>query len=553
MTRTDFRKHLFIPALAVMQSADASACNVVDADRRELFRYLRNATRLRNNPLAARFFAEQSPHIPQYEADDRGLSAVRRAITALAERFREADLQKGLKDQAERCFQAIVRCDVQGEPNKIVASRLGISVRHFRRLRRVAQERIARALRADQEGLRSVSLDVAALKLAIARQRWEGGQCDGALDMLRSIASRAPEARYRVRAMVDLIDLLVHQSKLDAAEKTLDEARGVLSWNDLSRTDKEAYSSWVDFAASRVAFARGNDTTGRNQEKMAISRMAENGAGVDMLARDIFIRALLERAGRNALRGSFDASTADLDQIAQLQAERAPLPAYLLVDHLVIVGEVKIAVSGYDAACETSLKRALAMAQAHGLGGCAVAAAYSLSYIQYLGGRIIEAEDLMRATVDASVDLGMTDLIVEVALDAAEFAFARGDWRQGQLYLDLAGKNANGGTSAIRLEVDQATCLLLAGKPAESLRRAASAELVAAALCNERLRGAALRTTAPAQYALGRRLDAQRTVRQMLSTLESHGSKTSLLLGLRVASQITGSIEFARRAAELAL
>ena len=533
-----------------MHRGDVPSRAFSEADRRGLFRYLHDPTRLRRNALAARFFADQSVDATGFEADERGLLAVRQAIVASAERLRQADLQKGLRAQGERYFQVIVRCDVQGELNKIVASDLGISVRHLRRLRRVAQERIARALWVAQEPA-SVSLDIAVLELAIARQLWEGAQCRSALDMLSSIASRASEARYRVRAIVDLIDLLVQQAKLETAEKALCDACAVLSWSDVSCTDKGVYGSWIDFAASRIAFARGNVREGADQQEAAISRMAENGAGGDLLGRELFARALLERAGRKHLWGSFNLALADLDQIAQLQAEKAPFPVDLLTYYSILVGEITIAVSGFDSVCCASLKRALAIAQAHGLGRGTIAAAYVLSYMQYLGGEVSEAEDLARANVTAAVELGMADLIVEVALDAAELALLRRDREKGQLYLGLAQKNANGGTPAVRLEVDQAACLLLLGKPAESLRRAASAERAASTLANERLRGTALRAMAQAQYALGARTDAFRTVHQMLSTLELHGSRPSFAMGLRVAAQITGRAEYAGRATEL--
>jgi len=529
----------------------SQAHSFTEADRRALFRHFRDPARLRRNPLARRFFAEPSAGLPRREADERGLFAVREAVETLAERLRRVDLRSGLKQQAERYFQAIVRCDISREPCEVVASDLGISPRHFRRVRRVAQQRIADALWGDGEVAIAVLLDVAVLELAMARGLWEGGNSAAAVDLLTSVASSASDVRHRVRASVDLVNVLVKRAHLNEAEKILVQANDTLARSDLSRAEAETCGSLVLLAQSTIEFGRQNQQAGRDHEDAALSRMAENGVGVDILTREVFARGLLNRAERKNVWGWFHASNKDLDQVARLEADAIPLPISLVVERLILVGDAVLGVAGYDAAGYVALKRALSLAQAHGLGRRAVIAARELADMQYERGRAAEAEELMRFSLGAAQSLGMPDLIIEAALFASELAFRRRNWETQQSHLDLARRSANGGTVATRLELGQADCFLLRGEAARCLRHAVIAERTAATLKNERLRGAALRRIAQAQSTLGARLDARKTVEKMVPILERYGGKRSLALGYQVAAQIMGNAEYKKRAAEI--
>jgi hypothetical protein len=516
-----------------------------------LFYHLGDAARLKTNPIVARLFEGSATLADSNNgADERLTVAVRNAIVAVAKRLQAADCQRGLKRRAQRHFQIVVRCDAGGEPQKVVASDLGISVRHLRRERLSAQTRIVEVLWAEANSPVSVSLDVALLELAICRQLWEAGDSKASSDNLIAIASNASSIRHRIRAIVDLTDVLIQQGQVSAVQKIVSHASATIANSPIGSADREICSSWIDLAQSRIEFASGNQQAGQALERAAISVMAAAGAGRDILEREVLARSLLARAKRRNVWGDFEGSRRDLSAIEGISAETFPLPPSFVVEHLTTVGDVALAVYGYDVNGFTSLRKALSLAQQHGLGRRAVIAGRTLADMQYLLGERRAAEQLTAKCVEAAVALGMSDMIIEVALDAAELATLRRDWQGAQPYLDLASAQSPAGTSAIRLQVVEADCLLLAGKAALALRHAQSANEAAAAIDNQRLRGTALRTIVEAQFALNR-VQVVETLYEMLATLQAHGSKGSLMLGLAVSARVSEEPRFRDSVAKL--
>jgi hypothetical protein len=284
--------------------------------------------------------------------------------------------------------------------------------------------------------------------------------------------------------------------------------------------------------------------------------MFVNGSRSDGVAREIFARGLLQRAKRRNIWGDFEASRSDLNLIADLEKDAFPLSPALIVEYLTVIGDVALGVSGYDTAGHMSLKRALNLAQVHGLGRRSITAGCTLAGMQAASGETVAAENLTRLCLDVAVDLAMVDLIVEVALDAAGLPLLRREWKPAGPFFDVAKKyaairpQAIDDTVAIRLKVAHADWLLLSGKVGVALRQARAADRAAAALGSDRLRGGALRVMAEAEASLGRRIEATETVHKMLSALEKHGSRGSLTLALNVATRITGNPEYKARAAE---
>lgn len=512
------------------------------AQRLALFRYLGNPEKLKTNPLAARFFfGGESVIENQVDADAKGALEVRNAIVMIAKRLRGIDLQQGRERQAERHFQAIFRCDVGREPQKVVAFDLGISIRHLRRERVAAQKRIAEILWLEGEKSASVSLDLALLELALSRQLWEAGDSNAASGLLTAIASTASSLRYRIRAIVDLADVLIQQGQVDATRRIVGEAASAIASSPTGAVEREICVSWIELAQSRIEFATGNHRAAQALENAAILTMTANGARRDIVECEMFARGLVARARRRNIWGEFEASRQDLDQVRELYSGPIAFSAALTVEYLTTIGDVALSVTGYDPTGYAALKRALVLAQEHGLGRRAVIAGRTLADMQYLLGERAAAEDLNHACVEAAVALGMSDMIMEVALDAAELALVRRDWQRARPYVELAKQHvATTGTSPIRLRVADADCLLLSGRADLALRQAQSANASAAAIGNERLRGTALRTLAEAQFAL-KKCIVEETVREMLSILERHGSKGSLALGLALAARISGN------------
>lgn len=507
--------------------------------RRALFRALSDPAKLRKNPITARFFPNAAFGENKFE-EDRGATAVRDAIIKIAQRFLQSDLQRGLKRAGERSYQAVIRCDIGAEQQKVVAYDLGISVRQLRRERLFAQTRIAEELWAQGKPADSVSLDLALLELAICRQLWEAGQSASAADNLIALASNASTLRHRVRAIVDLTDVLIQQGQVEAVRNTVHQAASAIANSTVNAAERELCASWVNLAQSRIEFASGHYRVGQALEHDAISVMGATSAERDFMEHELYARSLLTRAKRRNVWGEYKNSLEDLDTVEQMSVGASPLPPSFVVEYLTTVGDVALATHGYDFHGYAALQKALTLAEQHGLGRRAVIAGRTLADMQYLFGERPAAEGLVRSCVATALTLGMSDMIAEVALDAAELALIRGDWAEADPYLDLARAHISSGTPSIRLEVAEADSLLLSGRVALALRKARSASKAAAAIRNERLRGTALRIMVKAQFQL-KESDYTQTLREMLSALEAHGSKHSLALGLAIAAQIAGN------------
>ena|SRR5580658_2400432 len=89
-----------------------------DSYRRALFRHLTDADYLKRNPLSERFILDAP--------DREGLIRL-----TIAEQLRLDDLQVGPKSRADRHFAAIVRCDLNKEPQKAVAAEGGLLPRFY--------------------------------------------------------------------------------------------------------------------------------------------------------------------------------------------------------------------------------------------------------------------------------------------------------------------------------------------------------------------------------------------------------------------------------------
>ena len=101
------------------------------------------------------------------------------------------------------------------------------------------------------------------------------------------------------------------------------------------------------------------------------------------------------------------------------------------------------------------------------------------------------------------------------------------------------------------IRVKQATIALTRGDATGALAIALQADALATRLQNQRLRATTLRILADSRARLGERNSALELVHEAAEIAASHGTWLSQAKCFRLAANLTGNVDFARRAQEL--
>jgi tetratricopeptide (TPR) repeat protein len=191
--------------------------------------------------------------------DRAALVEIHRRIECAAAALRDDGRATNNARLGERQRSIVVRCDLNGEPRKVVARDLGISTRQFSRDRSQAHLRVC-AMLASQRSRMSVVADAQWAALAHAGVLYELGRTSAAVRQFKEIASNASSGLRSVQAMLALAEIDIDFDRFDAAERTVNSAR-----HQLNRCGVEASGVArvaVLLGAAKLAVERGDVTEG---------------------------------------------------------------------------------------------------------------------------------------------------------------------------------------------------------------------------------------------------------------------------------------------------
>lgn len=533
------------PSRAWKESFAASAAH------RLLFRSLTDARLLRMNPLFDRFFLRSAESAAAAADDEAAVETIRVAVLALAERFRDVDRRRGQREQGERRYVAVVRCDLGCEPVVSVAAELGVSLRQFRRERKAARERIARALLEDHRPAPASAVpDAIVLDRAIAMRLWDTGMFEAALDILRGVACES-HAAHRIHALATIAEVLVDRDMLDAAASALQSARAILAGElDLDKRTHTLCACLIELAQSTMETQR-NDPAGEGRLDWVLGTLPAfsdmtAGPGADLMA-----GALIKKLSLLLTQGSLREARTEMVRLQRLLSGASVRLPSVAIDFLQLEGDIAAMQSDFEHA-RTILQRALDLSQEHGFRRRSVRARMVLAELHYQYGNRERGIADARGCVANAQRIGIPNLTANAAVTVSTLELLEGHEGNARTYLDLAEQHVQWGSMLwARFTNNLSALRLLAGDPSAALTGAIEADQAAAALGSRRLRGAALRTIAEAQFCLGNRARANAAIEMALNILDGTGSRASLALAYNASAIISDLPQRRRQALEL--
>jgi tetratricopeptide (TPR) repeat protein len=519
------------------------------AAQRLLFRSLTDPRLLRTNPLLTRFLPRRAESARD---DEQAVEAARTAVRALAERFREVDRRRGQREQGERRYLAVVRCDLGCEPVASVAADLGVSLRQFRRERKAARERIARALLADhQHQAATAAPDAIVLDLAIASRLWDTGMFEAALDILRGVPRESHALPHRINALTTIAELLVDRDMPSEAASALQSARTILAEGvDVDGGTLAFCTCLLELAQSSMEVQR-NDPAGEARLDWVLGKLPMLGDALAGPGAELMAAALVKKVSLLLTQGALREARAEMARLTALLAGASVRLPSLAIDCLALQGDIAAMQSDFDLA-RSILQRALELSMEHGFRRRSVRTRMVLAELHYQYGNRERGIADARGCVANAQRIGIPNLTASAAVTVSTLELLEGHARDARTYLDLAKQHVLPGSLLwARFANNLSALRLLTGDPEAALAGAIEADQAAAALGSRRLRGSALRTIAEAQFALGHPARANAAIAMALDILDGSGSRGSLALAYNASAVISGRSQDRMQALEL--
>jgi tetratricopeptide (TPR) repeat protein len=528
-------------------SADVAA-TVSPAVIAHLLRHLNDGSALRANAVAAPYFAAGPA---DGESDDESLMRIRAAVEGAVLRiFDECSDRSHVYARRRRTI--LEQCDLRSRPREEVAAELGLSRRQFYRDRSEAIRLLAAFFThaARRPEPRSMPSEFE-LSLEYAQSLAHLGRRSAAIASIKALVASRPAFDQQVRALLSLAELHGDAGMLDHARAALQDARAVSTRLPLTaetrilRLEIDAANARLDWLSGRpdatqstheriLAQLRDQDLL---HERRAFELEALSWMRLGMLSRDVGDPAeslrLLQRAD-TTLRSV-------LKPTPTLRAELAGnfgLTQMVLPDGL------------FDAT--VSMQCYLDLAREHNLLCDAADALANLSTLYLQRGEMDDARAYARSGLALAQRVSSkpqrADIAIIAALAEAEsgnvtealrlIEFARADVVQPSPTWVLAG-----------LALAQALLYARQFARAQNIANAAAASMSAMGM--SRYCGAALRIAAEAAEGGNHPAEAERTIQEAITLLETRGHAVSLARAYECRARLTRRESDVRRAREL--
>lgn len=513
-----------------------------EVSARHLFRHIREADALRENPLVRHLLPVGSG------IDDVDLSEIHRCVIAAASRVCNELEAQGLSLVAVR-RRAIVAALCDGEEPEQTALRLGISRSQYYRERRAISVAVARALRegsAARHGSAGVVRDDA-LRLLFRRAEAlrDAGRSFEAVRMLDDAYAGIDDDFTKAAVGMALAEELVFLGGHDRARELIARSAELPVESDGGVNGDHLRDTW---------------TLNRARLESQLSSAADAGSALEVLAKrrigqgrsdDVTFSAafLTGEWYRNA--GRYAEARAMLGNLQKMDSRLLRgAPKRLIAIHLL---EAFCAESGSDelGVAERSLREALELGVSSGtLVGSLLAMAGLIGHSAAAGcdGDAYEmAREALRMAQGADFSGFLGYVMVEIAGAVLQTRY----WRMADpLVFELENLASPRSFALARLKLAQGAFFMRSGR--QHLAREPLLDGLAAArqLGNRRLEGLLLRDYA---VSLGARSTRERVgmMREAVELIEGHGNSDDLLATYEAAARVIGdphSVRLARQA-----
>jgi hypothetical protein len=539
-----------------MNAGNGSAPRVPSAAAAQhLLRHLDDPSALRRNPLVAPLF-DQGEGSSRVSVD--AMNRITSLIRACAEQIRaEATGPRETRENRERQYQILVRCDLGREPHTAVAADLALSRRQFYRERREASQHLARFIAAFvQERVarpHAITIDRFALELSRAKALRLAGEAATSERVLRDLVASDDGFARKVEPWCGLIDILVNANRIAEAEQELLRVQtGLAGAPGLGRTASTHSKARIEMQlASYLLFQ------GRMREAMSLDARAEGivsgmGRSPSPEAREFFVTTRIRQAVCGVMSGTVDRARVSMEEARVTLASADDLPLALRINFLLVYGTVRYHAAGGMDETLALFSEALALAQRHGLIELVIEAMSQLSSNAQVRGDHAAGTRYIYEILPVAERFALPaqhGMLLNVAAISETSLGHHGD----AVRLAARARTILSGNSleSIYSSLAEAQARLSTRSYARAAAAAGAALAAAVAIRSDRLAGTALRLLAESAEGLGQQTEARDHIVGAVQALEREGPPFALFQAYRAAARITGDRKYRKNAAEL--
>ncbi|HEY1654579.1 MAG TPA: hypothetical protein VGF86_05645 [Candidatus Tumulicola sp.] len=517
-----------------------------------LLRHLHDATALRANPIAARYFSETSSGgVISEDLEADALTRVHAALSAAVELVFAPRGDEAASAHALRQRAIVEACDLHAEPHAKVAADLGLSRREFYRERKRAREHLAQYFaRVEPHGAVQGRPNEFELALDFADSLSRLGRHDAAVVSMEALSERAGGAVERIRVNVALAAAHCDVGRIEAAHEAVGRAREIY---DAQACAEPMHLIEIEVVSARALWMSGNpaeEVESKNRWILAQLRspsLLRTNRTFELEALSLMRLGMLRRD-----IGDAPASLAFLRRAEDVLRSLPKPPPALKAELLGNLGlTLMVAPNGLTAAAE-ALHAYLDFSREHNLLCDIADALSSLATLHLQFGDVARARTFARSGLDFARLVSSKQQLAEVSVIAALAEAEGGDPKVAFELIAQARTDAVIGSPSWALtELAEAQVLLSARAYQRAWRVASEAAELMSALGMGRYAGAALRIAAEAAEGAHRHDDAVRTIREAVQILEKRGHATSLARAYACSARLTNNMRDAQRARSL--
>ena len=519
-----------------------------------LLRHIGDPVALGRNPLVSSLFGQGDGARLSVDATNR----VEALILECAERLRADGSAEPGRERRERQYQILLRCDLRGESHAAVAAALALSRRQFYRERREASEYLARFLtdyvRRQTLRPRGVTVDPFALEFSRGKALRLAGEPERAESVLRALTLSDAGIERKIDPWCALIDLLISDNRVDAAEAEMLSAETMLhSANGIPRSVVDEQQARIDMERAWYLWSQGlaRETAAIDERSEGVVTRMSRSTRAD--AHEFYVMTRLRQIQTGLMSGTVDRAAVEIDQLRAFIATADDVPLSVQIFYLIISGSVKDHMPGGSDEAFARLNDALVLAQRHGLTELVIETMSQLTSNAQLRGDPTTALRYIHEALPLAERYALPSQRGMLLNVAAITETGLGNHRAAVQFASQAREVlAPNSLERIYSNLAEAQARLSIRDFEPAAAAASDAHLAAGRIVSDRLAGTALRLLAESFDGLGHREEAAEYILGAVACLEREGPPYALFQAYRAGVAITGDRRLRSRAKELA-
>jgi hypothetical protein len=279
-----------------------SSTEAFNVAAKHLFRHLHEPSFLRTNPIARRFFQDQTGAALPSGREHEALAKLHELVLEGAVARRDTDLARGKQKKAFRQYTIVTQQCLGRRLIRDVAVELGISYYHCYRERAEICRRIARHIcEAENTPALQYIVDIDEFQLLVDRTMWHAiySNSTNAFRKCDELVELAPSPRHKVEALCTGALIALHFADIKRAENNHLVARGLCAENMPANppTTWQVALALTDFAAAGVAHHLGDTSEAISLARRASVRLGPIQTNATVYVRELYTKSLNQLAG----------------------------------------------------------------------------------------------------------------------------------------------------------------------------------------------------------------------------------------------------------------